>query len=149
MVVKCYHRGEPVGMPVKLSDELVNVARKEAAAADRSITAQIEHWAKLGQSVEAALRHEDALAVKASQGKLALAFPIPATRAAMYQLLRTVAGADHAPLGKALRRGRTVYENDPSGSDAIIRIAPDGTRTRGRLEKRAFVRTVVGRRRAR
>src|SRR6266496_3887413 len=51
-----------MGMPVKLSDALVNVARKEAAAADRSITAQIEHWAKLGQSVEAALRHEDARA---------------------------------------------------------------------------------------
>jgi hypothetical protein len=138
-----------MGMPVKLSDELVNVARKEAAAADRSITAQIEHWAKLGQSVEAALRHEDALAVKASEGKLAVAFPIPATRDAVYQLLRNVATADHAPLGKALRRGRTVYESDPSGSGAIIRIAPDGTRTRGRLERRAFVRTVVARRRAR
>src|ERR1700758_1794216 len=90
---KMLPRGEPMGMPVKLSDELVNVARKEAAAADRSITAQIEHWAKLGQSVEAALRHEDALAVKASEGKLAVAFPIPATRDAVYQLLRTVASA--------------------------------------------------------
>jgi hypothetical protein len=137
-----------MGMPVKLSDELVNVARKEAAAAERSITAQIEHWAKLGQSVEAALRHEDALAVKASEGKLAVAFPIPATRDAVYQLLRNVTSGDHA-LGEALRRGRTVYESDPSGSGAIIRIAPDGTRTRGRLEKRAFVRTVVARRRAR
>lgn len=138
-----------MGMPVKLSDELVNVARKEAAAAERSITAQIEHWAKLGQSVEAALRHEDALAVKASEGKLAVAFPSPATRDAVYQLLRNVASADHAQLGKALRRGRTVYESDPNGSGAIIRIAPDGTRARGRLEKRAFVRTVVARRRAR
>jgi hypothetical protein len=136
-------------MPVKLSDELVNVARKEAAAAERSITAQIEHWAKLGQSVEAALRHEDALAVKASEGKLAVAFPSPATRDAVYQLLRNVAGADHAQLGKVLRRGRTVYESDPSGSGAIIRIGPDGTRTRGRLVKRVFVRTVVARRRTR
>jgi hypothetical protein len=138
-----------MGMPVKLSDELVNVARKEAAAAERSITAQIEHWAKLGQSVEAALRHEDALALKASEGKLAVAFPNPATRDAVYQLLRNVASADHAQLGKTLKRGRTVYESDPSDSGAIIRIAPDGTRTRGRLEKRAFVRTVVARRRAR
>jgi ParD-like antitoxin of type II ParDE toxin-antitoxin system len=138
-----------MGMPVKLPDELVNVARKEAAAADRSITAQIEHWAKLGQAVEAALRHEDALALKASEGKLAVAFPIPATRDAVHQLLRKVTSADHAHLGKALRRGRTVYESDPTGSGAIIRIAPDGTRTRGRLEKRAFVRTVGARRRAR
>ncbi len=136
-------------MPVKLSDELVNVARREALAAERSITAQIEHWAKLGQSVEAALRHEDALAVKASEGKLSVAFPIPATRDAVYQLLRNIASADHAQLGKALRRGRTVYESDSSGSGGTVRIAPDGTRTRGRLEKRAFVRTGVGRRRAR
>jgi hypothetical protein len=136
-------------MPVKLSDELLNVARKEAAAADRSITAQIEHWAKLGQSLEAALRHEDALAVKASQGKLAVAFPVPATRHAVYEFLRTVASADHARLGQTLRRGRTVYESDPSGSGAIIRVAPSGRRTRGRLEKRAFVRTVAARRRAR
>ncbi len=138
-----------MGMPVKLSDELVNVARKEAVAAERSITAQIEHWAKLGQSVEAALRHEDALAVKASKGKLAVAFPHPATRDSIYQLLRNVAGADHGQLGRTLRRGRTVYESDPSGSDAIIRIAPDGTRTQGRLENRAFVRTAAARRRAR
>ena len=138
-----------MGTAVKLSDALVKVARKEAAAAERPITAQIEHWARLGQSVEAALRHEDALAVTASEGKLAVAFPVPATRDAVYQLLRTVASADHAQLGKTLRRGRTVYESDPSGSGAIIRIAPDGTRTRGRLEKRAFVRTVVTRRRAR
>jgi ParD-like antitoxin of type II bacterial toxin-antitoxin system len=136
-------------MPVKLSDELLNVAPKEAAAADRSITAQIEHWAKLGQSLEAALRHEDALAVKASQGKLAVAFPVPATRDAVYEFLQTVASADHARLGQTLRRGRTVYESDPSGSGAIIRVAPNGRRTRGRLEKRAFVRTVAARRRAR
>jgi ParD-like antitoxin of type II bacterial toxin-antitoxin system len=134
-------------MPAKPSDELLNVAPKEAAAADRSITAQIEHWAKLGQSLEAALRHEDALAVKASQGKLAVAFPVPATRDAVYEFLRTVASADHARLGQTLRRGRTVYESDPSGS--IIRVAPNGRRTRGRLEKRAFLRTVAARRRAR
>ena len=31
-----------MGMPVKLSDELVAAARKEAATTDRSITGQIE-----------------------------------------------------------------------------------------------------------
>ena len=41
-----------MGMPVKLSDELVESAREEAANTDRSITGQIEHWAKIGRSVE-------------------------------------------------------------------------------------------------
>lgn len=40
-----------MGMPVKLSDELVASARTEAASTDRSITGQIEHWAKIGRSV--------------------------------------------------------------------------------------------------
>jgi hypothetical protein len=138
-----------MGMPVKLSDELVGLARKEAVAAERSITAQIEHWAKLGRSVEVALRHEDALAVKASGGTLAVAFSNPVTRASVYQLLRSVAGIDHSELGRTLQRGRTVYESDPRGSGAIVRVTPDGTRTRGRFENRTFVPTAAPRRRAR
>ena len=139
-----------MGMPVKLSDELVRVARKEAAAAERSITAQIEHWAKLGRSVETALRHKDALAVKESEGNLVGAFRDGTTRESVYQLLRNVAGApDRSELARTLKRRRTVYETDPSGSGAIVRIAPDGTRTRGRLENRTFVPTAATRRRAR
>lgn len=137
-------------MPVKLSDELVRVARKEAAAAERSITAQIEHWAKLGRSVETALRHPDALAVKESEGNLAAAFRERTTRESVYQLLRNVAGArDRLELARTLKRGRTVYETDSSKSGAIVRIAPDGTRTRGRLEKRTFVPATATRRRTR
>lgn len=39
-----------MGMPVKLSDDPVRAARAEAKATDRSITAQIGHWAKLGRA---------------------------------------------------------------------------------------------------
>jgi len=53
-----------MGMPVKLSEDLVNEARQEAKASNRSITAQIEHWAKIGSSVESAMRHDDVLALK-------------------------------------------------------------------------------------
>jgi len=55
-----------MGMPVKLSDELVASAREEAASTDRSITGQIEHWAKIGRSVETVLRHQDVQALKRS-----------------------------------------------------------------------------------
>ena len=48
--------------------------------ADRPITAQIEHWVKLGRSVETALRHEDALVLKATGGDLQRAFPGPRGR---------------------------------------------------------------------
>jgi len=54
---------------------LVKLARKEAGAADRSITSQIEHWAKLGRAVESALGHVDVLALKGARGNLTSAFP--------------------------------------------------------------------------
>ena len=137
-----------MGLPVKLSDDLVKVARSEAAAADRSITAQIEHWAKLGQSVEAALRHDEMLALKTSDGNLASAFPNAATRDSVYRLLRKVARTtDWSELARTIRQGRTVYESD--GSGAIIRIHPDDTRTLGRFEQRTFVPATSGGRRPR
>jgi hypothetical protein len=136
-------------MPVKLSDELVELARKEAAAAERSITAQIEHWAKLGRSVEAALRHDDVLALKESSGNLEAAFGDVSTRESVYQLLERIAGArDRSDLARTLKRGRTVFESDPQDPRGIVRIAPDGTRTRGRLHGRTFV-PLAARRRAR
>ena len=137
-----------MGMPVKLSDALVRIARTEARAADRSITAQIEHWATLGRSVEAALRHEDALALKESGGDLQRVFPGPSRRQILLLLQRVAAGTDRADLARELSRGRVVYQSDPNGSGAIERIDPDGTRTLGRMQGRQFVATGRVRRRA-
>lgn len=125
-------------MPVKLSDELVKLARKEAQAADRSITAQIEHWATLGRSVETALRHEDVLALKEAGGNLQRAFPGP-SRQEIYALLQRVgAETDRSELARSLRRGRVVYQSDPGGSGTIERIEPDGRRALGRVQHRRF-----------
>lgn len=41
---------------VMLSDELVREARIAARASKRSLAGQIEHWARLGQAVDAAVR---------------------------------------------------------------------------------------------
>ncbi|MEQ1668572.1 MAG: ParD-like family protein [Sulfuriferula sp.] len=37
---------------LKLSDELINIAKPHAAAMHRSVPKQIEHWARLGKAVE-------------------------------------------------------------------------------------------------
>lgn len=37
---------------LKLSDELIEIAKPHAAAQHRSIPKQIEHWARLGKAVE-------------------------------------------------------------------------------------------------
>src|SRR5262245_58023361 len=43
------------GVPVRLSEALTLRARTAAAVLERSLTEQVEHWARLGQAVEAAI----------------------------------------------------------------------------------------------
>ena len=43
------------GVPVRLSEKLTARAREAAEVLDRSLTEQVEHWARLGQIVEAAI----------------------------------------------------------------------------------------------
>ncbi|HYU23707.1 MAG TPA: hypothetical protein VEO74_00770 [Thermoanaerobaculia bacterium] len=123
-----------MGTSLKLSDDLVDEARHEAEAADRSLTSQIEHWARLGRSVESALRHEDVLALKRTvEGR-----PAPWTRRALLAVLRRIA-LDGVPteLSATLREGRTVYQD--AGNGRVERIERDGTRTGGRFVNRHFM----------
>jgi hypothetical protein len=126
-----------MGMPVKLSDDLVQSAREEAASTERSITGQIEHWARIGRSVEAVLRHQDVQALKRSPMDATLTGP--ARRAIEAALERAVADTGRAALARRLKAGRVVYQSDPAGSGLTERIGPDGTRTLGRLVNRRFV----------
>lgn len=41
-----------MAIALKLSDELVDLAKPRAAAEHRSVPKQIEHWARLGKAVE-------------------------------------------------------------------------------------------------
>src|SRR5690242_597621 len=93
-----------VGMPVKLSDELVESAREEAANTDRSITGQIEHWAKIGRSVEIVLRHQELQTLKRSPLKAQL--PSGTRHAIQAVLERLVAEDDRRALARRLRTGR-------------------------------------------
>ena len=126
-----------MGMPVKLSDELVQSARDESASTDRSITGQIEHWAKIGRSVETVLRHQDVQALKGAPAKTTLRGPM--RQAVQAVLQRVAAEEDRGALARRLKRGRVVYQSDPAGSGLTERIQTDGTRTLGRLVNRRFV----------
>lgn len=124
----------PMGTSLKLSDDLVDEARQEAKAADRSLTSQIEHWARLGRKVERLLRHEDVLALKRTAEE-----PLPEpTRGALLAVLRRIASDDRRKeLSGRLKEGRTVYQ--AAGNGRIERIEPDGTRTIGRFANRHFI----------
>ena len=121
-----------MGMPVKLSDDLVKDARQEAEAADRSLTSQIEHWARLGRKVERVLRHEEVLDLKRA-GEAPAA---PPPRAILAALRRIASDAPRTDLAATLRDGRTVYQD--AGEGRVERIERDGTRTIGRLVNRRF-----------
>jgi hypothetical protein len=126
-----------MGMPVKLSDELVESAREEAANTDRSITGQIEQWAKIGRSVETMLRHTDVRALKRSP--LNATLTSDARRTIQAALEKVVTETDRRSLARSLKAGRTVYQTDPAGSGLTERIQPDGSRTLGRFANRRFV----------
>src|SRR2546425_90542 len=136
-----------MGMPVKLSDELVNAARREVANTDRSITGQIEHWVRIGRSVEKVLRHQDIQALKRTPTDLTLTAQM--RRAIEAALARAVAETDQRALARRLKAGRTVYQTDPNGSGMLERIDANGKRTLGRLVNRQFVPARPTRSRAR
>src|SRR6185503_698729 len=55
-VALCYIRNTMAnGVPVRLSEALTVRARTAAETLDRSLTEQVEHWARLGQVVEEAI----------------------------------------------------------------------------------------------
>ncbi len=130
-----------MGMPVKLSDNLVSAARVEAKTTDRSITAQIEHWATLGRAVEAALMHNDLLELKQHEGNLKQAFTDASKREQILALLDSIAqSADRSNLKERIRSsGKPIYSIDPQFPGMLVQIDPDGTRTPGRLKNRRFI----------
>jgi hypothetical protein len=130
-----------MGIPLKVSDSLFAIAKQEAQATERSITAQVEHWALIGRAVEAILAHQELLTLKQVGEVLTPLFPSAARRQEVHDLLTRIAGStDREPTKKALREsGAPLYATDPEHPGLIVQVLPDGTRTPGRLEGRRFV----------
>ena len=81
------------GIPVRLSEALTVRARTAAAVLERSLTEQVEHWARLGQAVEAAISASTLHALKARShdpdlGARLAAADTPAGRKAAAKLIR-------------------------------------------------------------
>jgi len=125
--------------PVKVSDNLLALARAEARNAHRSATAQIEHWATLGRAVEAMVTYRDVLALKRAGETLPL--PSFVRSEEVHDLLASL--VDDADREKAKARirvaGVPVYAADPDHPGTIVEIRADGKRTAGLLKERQFV----------
>lgn len=125
--------------PVKVSDNLLALAREEARSAHRSATAQIEHWATLGRAVEVMVTYREVLALK----RAGEALPIPAfvQREEVHDVLASlVEDVDRQKVKARIRAaGVPVYAADPEHPGTIIEIQADGTRTSGHMKERRFV----------
>jgi hypothetical protein len=128
-----------MAVPVKVSDKLLALAKKEAEATHRSATAQIEHWATLGRAIEVMAAYGDVLALK----RVGNALPMPASvsRQAVHDLLAGLASDRDRERVKARIRaaGGPLYTTDRRGTDPVAEVTPGGRRTPGRLVHRRFV----------
>jgi len=130
-----------MGTPLKVSDSLFAVAKEEAQATQRSITGQVEHWARLGRAVEAVLAHQELLTLKQAGELLAPLYPSAARRREVHELLTEIASSTDREVTKAALRdaGKALYATDPEHPGLIIQVLPDGTRIPGHIENRRFV----------
>lgn len=124
---------------VKLSDSLAEDARTASADADRSLTGQIEHWARIGKGVEPLFTAPTIAALKKSGGDLSTVKD-EQERARILAVL----DAFHRTPRKALRdqmqlASTIIIEPDPEKPGSFIRIQPDGTQERGTLKGRQFI----------
>jgi hypothetical protein len=128
-----------MAVPVKVSDRLLALAKREAASTHRSATAQIEHWATLGRAIEVMTAYRDVLALK----RAGSALPVPSfvPRETVRALLaRLVQDADREGVKARIRAaGGPVYAADPRRPGLVVEVAESGRRTAGRLVRRRFV----------
>jgi hypothetical protein len=118
-----------MSMPVKLSDSLVLDARIAGEAMERSISGQVEFWARLGRAIEPVLNGTQAMATS--------------QRGMVRSLVDLLAEVD-APTGRQRLAEHLDglpfphYQPHPDRAGLLIRIEADGTRSIGRFQNRIF-----------
>lgn len=115
---------------IKVSDSLAEEARAAAQDADRSLTGQVEHWARLGKAVEPLLTTKTITALKKWPELSPEEEEIEKQRIleALEQFRNTPAAVLRERIGLDKM---TIYLPDPERPGGLIRVTPDGTRQRG------------------
>lgn len=100
------------GVPVRLSHALTVRAREAAQVLDRSLTDQVEHWARLGQVVEAAIGAATVHRLKARSYDPELV-----------QRLAVATTADGRDKAAKLIRARNVVRHGIEDGGGLVRVA--------------------------
>jgi hypothetical protein len=131
--------------PVKISDSLIEAAREVASGSHRSVAAQIEHWATLGQAIDNSLTPNQSMSLKNSVREPS---PQPYNRSAsdnmvqaLVDALTRVASPEFSKqVHSVLRQSKgELYGTHPAFPGYIVRSEADGTLTPGRMVNRQFV----------
>lgn len=118
-----------MAQPVKLSEALVLDARLTAEVNERSISSQVEYWARLGRAVEGVMHTRSVLALK----RLGDVRPVS-------QSLAAVETADGRERLRAVLAERPFPHFEPAKAKPglLVKIDADGKRTVGRFVNRVF-----------
>jgi hypothetical protein len=116
-------------IPLRLDTALVNEARSAATLLERTPTAQVEFWAKLGMVAEAVFSSSSIRRLK--------------TTARVPDLAEVLAQADtlegRSRFAAAVRKqGVPLYRSAPGEAGVFIEKRPDGKERRGRFVNRKF-----------
>lgn len=107
--------------PIRVSPQLFEAARKEAAIMHRSVAGQLEYWAQLGQAIEAAGLSKDDVKEIFYRGRVAasdLFLRAKDGRAVVYEVKESV-------LNNAKQaRQRIDYEAQRDGLVSSARMSP-------------------------
>jgi hypothetical protein len=122
--------GVAATIPLRFDSALVNEARSLSVLMDRSVTAQVESWAKLGRVAEAVFAH-DRIRLLKEMGRVQ----------DLDTLLAKVDTLEGRELAKAEieRYGTPMYGTDPAHPGLIVQKLPGGTKRLGRFINRQFV----------
>ena len=113
---------------MKVSDALILEARLVSEIAERSITSQIEYWARLGMAVEPLLRGEEVLALQ----KAGTATPLSKCIESVDSSKGRQRVVDH------LKSQPYPHYEAASRPGLLVKIDADGTHTVGRFINRKF-----------
>lgn len=107
------------GVPVRLSKALTVRARAEAELLERSLTQQVEHWARLGQVVEAAISAGATSRLKKRSHDPELS-----------QRLAVAATAEGRAKAATLIRERNAVRYGVGAAGELVRVTRDGRTTK-------------------
>lgn len=116
-----------MGKGIRVSDMLVDLARTEGGAMQRSIGAQVEHWARIGRAIEHSpdFDYADVMAALAAEKPVD---DLSAKERAFYQEVLTAelaADSSDSEIERLKREGLPRYGVDAQGR--TVRVLPDGT----------------------